>query len=385
MDSDTHTTGKGPVANLAARRIAGQVQADPVQEKIVLRLQAVHEQLAAVAVEPPKPGLLARLGLVSVPKPPQGPHGLYIWGPVGRGKSMLMDLFFDDAPVARKRRVHFHEFMLEVHDRLHRRREELAAKGAPPEADTIVPIAKEIARETRLLCFDEFQVTNIADAMILGRLFETLFDEGVTVVATSNRAPDDLYKNGLQRDRFLPFIDLLKQRLEILELGGGHDYRMDRLRELDVYLTPPGASANAKLDEAFRALAGGADGEPRVLRTQGRDVDVPRAAPGVAMAHYLDWCAKPMGAADFLCIADHFHTVIVADVPKMGADSQDKAARFVTMIDTFYEKKVKFICSAAAPPDKLYVEGDGAFEFQRTVSRLMEMQSPEYLALDYIA
>jgi cell division protein ZapE len=385
MDSDTHTTGKGPVANLAVRRIAGQVRADSVQEKIVLRLQAVHEQLAAMAVEPPKPGLLARLGLVSAPKQSVGPHGLYIWGPVGRGKSMLMDLFFDDAPVARKRRVHFHEFMLEVHDRLHRRREELAAKGAPPEADTIVPIAKEIAHETRLLCFDEFQVTNIADAMILGRLFETLFAEGVTVVATSNRAPDDLYKNGLQRDRFLPFIDLLKQRLEILELGGGHDYRMDRLRELDVYLTPLGAWANAKLDEAFRALAGGADGEPRVLRTQGRDVDVPRAAPGVAMAHYLDWCAKPMGAADFLCIGDHFHTVIVAEIPKMGPDSQDKAARFVTMIDTFYEKKVKFICSAAAPPDKLYVEGDGAFEFQRTVSRLMEMQSPEYLTLDHIA
>ncbi len=385
MDSDTHTTGKGPVANLAARRIAGQVRADPVQEEIVLRLQTVHEQLAALVAEPPKPGLLARLGLVSAPTPPQGPHGLYIWGPVGRGKSMLMDLFFDDAPVGRKRRVHFHEFMLEVHDRLHRRREELAAKGAPPEADTIVPIAKEIAAETRLLCFDEFQVTNIADAMILGRLFETLFDEGVTVVATSNLAPDDLYKDGLQRDRFLPFIDLLKQRLEILELGGGHDYRMDRLRELDVYLTPFGAWANAKLDEAFRALAGGADGEPRVLRTQGRDVDVPRAAPGVAMAHYLDWCAKPMGAADFLCIADHFHTVIVADVPKMGPDSRDKAARFVTMIDTFYEKKVKFICSAAAPPDKLYVEGDGAFEFQRTVSRLMEMQSPEYLALEHIA
>jgi cell division protein ZapE len=367
------------------RRIAGQVRADPVQEKIVLRLQAVHEQLAAMAAEPPKPGLLARLGLASVAKPPRGPHGLYIWGPVGRGKSMLMDLFFDDAPVARKRRVHFHEFMLEVHDRLHRRREELAAKGAPPEADTIVPIGQAIARETRLLCFDEFQVTNIADAMILGRLFETLFDEGITVVATSNRAPDDLYKDGLQRDRFLPFIELLKQRLEILELGGGHDYRMDRLRELDVFLTPLGAWANAKLDEAFRALAGGADGEPRVLRTQGRDVDVPRAAPGVAMAHYLDWCARPMGAADFLCIADHFHTVIVADVPKMGPDSQDKAARFVTMIDTFYEKKVKFICSAAAAPDKLYVEGDGAFEFQRTVSRLMEMQSPEYLALDHIA
>jgi len=386
MDSDTHTTGKGPLANLTARRIAGQVQADPVQEKIVVRLQAVHDQLAAMTTsEPSKPGLMARLGLVGAPKPPEGPHGLYIWGPVGRGKSMLMDLFFSDAPVARKRRVHFHEFMLEVHDRLHRRREALAAKGAPPEDDTIVPVAKEIAAETRLLCFDEFQVTNIADAMILGRLFETLFGEGVTVVATSNRAPDDHYKDGLQRDRFLPFIELLKQRLEILELGGAHDYRLGRLRELDLYLTPFGAWANAKLDEAFRALSGGADGEPRVLRTQGRDVDVPRAAPGVAMAHYLDWCAKPMGAADFLCIADHFHTVIVAEIPKMGPDNQDKAARFVTMIDTFYEKRVKFVCSAAASPDKLYVEGDGAFEFQRTVSRLMEMQSPEYLNLEHIA
>ena len=166
-------------------------------------------------------------------KPPAGPHGLYIWGPVGRGKSMLMDLFFADAPVAKKRRVHFHEFMLEVQERLHRRREELAAKGAPPEADTIVPIAARDRRsETRLLCFDEFQVTNIADAMILGRLFETLFDEGITVIATSNRTPDDLYKDGLQRDRFLPFIDLFKERLEILELGGDHDYRLDRLREL---------------------------------------------------------------------------------------------------------------------------------------------------------
>jgi len=385
MDSDTPSTGKGPAANLAARRAAGQVRADPVQEKIVARLQAVHDQLAAVAAAPARQGFWARLGFGSGEKTPAAPHGLYIWGPVGRGKSMLMDLFFDDAPVARKRRVHFHEFMLEVHDRLHRRREELAARGAPAEADTIVPIARAIAQETRLLCFDEFQVTNIADAMILGRLFETLFEEGLTVIATSNRTPDDLYKNGLQRDRFMPFIALLKQRLEILELGGGRDYRMDRLRELDVYLTPLGAWATAKLDEAFRTLSGGADGEPRVLRTQGRDVPVPRAAPGVAMADYMDWCARPMGAADFLCIADHFHTVILAGIPKMGPDSQDKAARFVTMIDSFYERKVKFICSAAASPDRLYTEGDGAFEFQRTVSRLMEMQSPEYLALEHVA
>src|SRR5476649_2179288 len=271
MDADTPTTGNGPAANLAARRAGGHVHADPVQEKVVALLQAVYDRLKAAAGQPAKPGLLAWLGLGPAAKPARGPHGLYIWGPVGRGKSMLMDLFFADAPVAKKRRVHFHEFMLEVHERLHRRREELAANGAPPEADTIVPIAREIARETRLLCFDEFHVTNIADAMILGRLFETLFGEGMTVIATSNRAPDDLYKNGLQRDRFLPFIELMKQRLEILELGGGQDYRMDRMRELDMYLTFIGAGATEKLDEAFRALAGGADGEPRVLRTQGRD------------------------------------------------------------------------------------------------------------------
>ncbi len=386
MESSPPSIGQGPLANLAARRAAGEIHADPVQQKIVLRLQAIYDQLGAMAVaQPVKRGLLARLGLTSAPKPPEGPHGLYIWGPVGRGKSMLMDLFFADAPVAKKRRVHFHEFMLEVQARLHRRREELAAKGAPPESDTIVPIAKEIAAETRLLCFDEFQVTNIADAMILGRLFETLFEEGITVIATSNRTPDDLYKNGLQRDRFLPFIELVKQRLEVLELGGAQDYRMGRLRELDLYLTPLGAWATKKLDEAFRALSNGSDGEPRVLRTQGRDVEVPRSAPGVAMAHFMDWCARPMGAADFLCIADNFHTVIVAEIPRMGPDSQDKAVRFVTMIDTFYEKKVKFICSAATSPAALYPEGDGSFEFQRTVSRLMEMQSPEYLNLEHIA
>ena len=379
------TSGKGPVANLALRRAAGEIHADPVQERIVARLQAVYDQLTAMTAHPAKPGLLARLGLGRAAKPLAGPPGLYIWGPVGRGKSMLMDLFFADAPVAKKRRVHFHEFMLEVQERLHRRREMLAAKGAPPEADTIVPVAREIAEQTQLLCFDEFQVTNIADAMILARLFEVLFDEGLTVIATSNRKPDDLYKDGLQRERFVPFIDLVKQRLDVIELGGDHDYRMERMRNFDVYLTPLGAWANAKLDEAFRALSGGADGEPRVLRTQGRDVEIPRAAPGVAMAHFLDWCARPMGAADFICIAANFHTVIVADIPKMGPDSQDKAVRFVTMIDEFYEKKVKFICSAATAPSGLYVEGDSAFEFQRTVSRLMEMQSPEYGALEHIA
>ena len=383
MDPVVPSTGKGPLANLAARHAAGEVLADPLQERVVSRLQAVHDQLAAMAGRPQHRGLLARLGFGGA-KPPTGPRGLYIWGPVGRGKSMLMDLFYADAPAARKRRVHFHEFMLEVHERLHQRRLALLAKGAGPEADTVPPIAREIAGETRLLCFDEFQVTNIADAMILSRLFETLFDEGVTVIATTNRTPDDLYKNGLQRDRFLPFIALIKEKMDILELGGEHDYRLDRLRSLNIYLTPLGAAANAKLDEAFRMLSGGADGESRVLRTQGRDVAVPRAAPGVAMAHFVDWCGTPMGAADFICIAEHFHTVILSEIPRLGPENRDKAARFVTMIDAFYEAKVKFICSAAALPQKLYVEGDGAFEFQRTASRLMEMQSPEYLALEHI-
>ncbi len=383
MDPVVPSTGKGPLANLAARCAAGEVRADPLQERVVSRLQAVHDQLAAMAGRPQHRGLLARLGFGGA-KPPTGPRGLYIWGPVGRGKSMLMDLFYADAPAARKRRVHFHEFMLEVHERLHQRRLALLAKGAGPEADTVPPIAREIAGETRLLCFDEFQVTNIADAMILSRLFETLFDEGVTVIATTNRTPDDLYKNGLQRDRFLPFIALIKEKMDILELGGEHDYRLDRLRSLNIYLTPLGAAANAKLDEAFRMLSGGAGGEPRVLRTQGRDVAVPRAAPGVAMAHFVDWCGTPMGAADFICIAEHFHTVILSEIPRLGPENRDKAARFVTMIDAFYEAKVKFICSAAALPQKLYVEGDGAFEFQRTASRLMEMQSPEYLALEHI-
>ena len=384
LDSTVASTGKGPVANLAARRATGEIHADPVQEQVVQRLQAIYEQLLAMQAHPaPRPGFWARLGLGHA-RPVTGPRGLYIWGPVGRGKSMLMDLFFADVPMAQKRRVHFHEFMLEVQERLHRRREELSAQGAPPESDTIVPIARAIAAETRLLCFDEFQVTNIADAMILARLFEVLFDEGLTVIATSNREPNDLYKDGLQRERFLPFIDLVKQRLDVIELGGGQDYRMDRMRNFDVYLTPLGAWATAKLDEAFRSLSNGSDGAPRVLRTQGRDVAIPRAAPGVAMAQFMDWCARPMGAADFIAIASNFHTVIVAEIPRMGPDSRDKAVRFITMIDEFYERKVKFICSAAAAPAVLYVDGDGSFEFQRTVSRLMEMQSPEYLALDHI-
>ncbi len=374
------TTGLGPVANLDAGLAAGTIKADPDQRRIAKRLQVLHDALVALPRVPERSGgLLSMFGLGRKPAPPIGPPGVYIQGPVGRGKSMLMDLFYADAPVAKKRRVHFHEFMLEVHKRLFERRQ-----SSGGEADSVAPVARAIAADARLLCFDEMQVTNIADAMILWRLFGTLYEEGVTVVTTSNRVPDDLYKNGLQRDRFQPFIDLVKAKMEVLTLDGGRDYRLQRLRDMDKYLTPLGAWADRKLEEDFASLTDGAAGAPRTLRTQGRDVAVPRAAPGVAMASFEDWCGKPMGSADFLCIAEHFHTVILRDVPKLTARNRDRAWRFITLIDAFYEKKVKLICSAEASPDKLYVEGDGTFEFERTVSRLMEMQSPEYLALEHV-
>jgi cell division protein ZapE len=372
-------TGKGPLANLEVRLAAGAVHADAEQRRVAERLQVLHEALRSARAA--RRSLLGRLGLGRKAST-EGPAGIYIWGPVGTGKSMLMDLFFADAPVARKRRVHFHEFMLEVHQRLFDRRQQTAANGG--EADTIPPIARAIAAEARLLCFDEIQVTNIADAMILWRLFDTLFAEGVTVVATSNRVPDDLYKGGLQRDRFQPFIDLVKARLEVLPLDGGRDYRLRRLRQLDMYIAPSGTWADRKLEEAFVALTDGAKGGRRVLRTQGRDVVVPRAAPGVAFADFEEWCGRPLGAADYLCIAEHFHTVILRNVPRLTPRNRDRAWRFTTLIDGLYEKKVKLICSAEAAPDQLYVEGDGAFEFQRVVSRLMEMQSPEYLGLDHV-
>lgn len=368
------------LAAYQARLNAGQLRRDPAQERVLERLQGLADALGRSTPR----GLLARFGLGSRSRPADAPAGIYIWGPVGRGKSMLMDLFFEIAPVAKKRRVHFHAFMLEVHERLHRRRQALIEKGAPPEADPIPPFARTLAAETRLLCFDEFQVTNIADAMILGRLFETMFDSGVTVVATSNRAPDDLYRNGLQRDRFLPFIAMLKQRLEVLVLAGDEDYRLARLRDISVYVSPLGRMADEKLADAFARLTDGAAGAPRTLRTQGRDVIVPRWAEGVGWFSFVDLCARPLGAADYIAIAEHCHTVIVSDIPKLGFERRNEAMRFVTLIDALYEHKVKLICSAAAMPGQLYTEGDGAFEFERTVSRLMEMQSRDYLAARHI-
>ncbi len=325
------------------------------------------------------------------------PRGLYIFGAVGRGKSMLMDLFFAAAPVAAKRRVHFHEFMAEVHARIHEGRgrgpgqnKAGRAQSAGGGPDPFAALAARIAGEARLLCFDEFQVTNIADAMILGRLFAALFERGVVVVAPSNAAPDDLYAGGLQRERFLPTVALLRERLDLLELDagldGGLDYRRTLIKGMTVYHTPLGPSASAALEAAFARLTGGATGAPEMLPVLGRELIVARAAKGGAMSSFAELCERPLGSADYLALAEHFHTLILDGVPALGAHQRDARLRFATLIDALYERRVKLVIAAHAAPDLLLDpagEGAAAFQrpiFQRTISRLHEMQSDAYLA-----
>jgi cell division protein ZapE len=291
---------------------------------------------------------------------------------------MLMDLFHETLGAVPRRRVHFHAFMLEIHDRLHRRRQMRA------EADAIAPVAAELAAELRLLCFDEFQVTNIADAMILGRLLAGLFDAGVAMVATSNTAPRDLYAGGLQRERFLPAIALIEERLDILELDGGLDYRRDRIRTMAVFHTPLGPAADRALDRAFAELTAGAEPGPVELPVQGRALRMRLAAKGVARASFEELCAQPLGAADFLVLARNFHTLVLDGVPFLSAERRNEVRRFVTLIDALYEHRAKLVCSAAAPPDALHLAGDHAAEFRRTASRLHEMQSAAYLAAPHL-
>lgn len=318
------------------------------------------------------------------------PRGLYVYGGVGRGKSMLMDLFYELAPVKAKKRVHFHEFMLDIHVRLKEWRglspkERAARGGRATEDDPIPPVARQISLEATLLCFDEMQVTDIADAMVLGRLYKELLERGVVIVATSNRVPDDLYKGGLNRQLFLPFIEMIKQQFDVVPLDGPTDYRYDRLKGVDTYYTPINEETTAKLSEAFFRLTD-RDVENRdkvpsgELEVQGRKIFVPKCARGVAVFSFKRLCANPLGAADYLAIARAYHTVIMVAIPQMGADQRNEAKRFVTFIDALYEHGVKFICSAEVPPHELYRAGDGHFEFERTVSRLMEMQSEGYLA-----
>lgn len=387
----------GPLSLYRARRGTGTLRPDPDQELAAEKFESLYHALKGYRPQPSidggktsSGGWLERFGLGRrrpAPPPPDiaatAPQGLYLYGSVGRGKSMLMDLFFETAPADRKRRVHFHEFMLEVHQRLHDHRRSGKGKGDGPD-EALPDLARALADEAWLLCFDEFHVTNIVDAMILGRLFTHLFDLGVVVVATSNWPPDMLYKDGLQRDLFLPFIALLKEKLDVLSLDGPTDYRLDRLMGVPIYHHPLGPAASAALDRAFAALTGGAAGGPTHLLVQGRRVEIPCAARSVARAGFWDLCGKPLGAADYLGIATHFHTLLIDNVPTMRDELRNEAKRFMTLIDALYEHKVNVVIAADGPPERLYPEGTHAFEFERTVSRLMEMQSEDYLQRQHL-
>lgn len=351
-----------PLAAYRARVAAGDIAADPNQAEAAARLDALAQALGAW-----KPD-----GWFKSPPP----RGLYMFGPVGRGKSMLLDIFFENAPVKKKRRVHFHEFMLARHAFLRQAR----ALGAGQDR-LIVQAAMQVADEARLLCFDELQVTDIADAMILGRLFERLFEEGVVIVATSNRPPDDLYKNGLNRQLFTPFIAMLKQRLDVVELTGPHDYRLRQLMAAPVWYAPLGPAAEESMEQAWKRLTGGAQPQAVTLNVSGRELKVEREAAGVARFGFEELCARPLGTADYLEIAERFHTVLLEDIPKLSPSKREEAARFRTLVDALYEAKVKLVASAEAEPQTLYPEGDQSFEFERTASRLMEMRSEAYLAL----
>lgn len=371
-----------PVGVMAAYQALvreGTWRHDPAQVLATETLQILSNQLPSYA--PSKRRSWAeRLGFKQQAEVRQG---LYLYGAVGRGKSALMDLFYDGAPVDMKRRVHFHAFMLDVHSRIHTQRQRI--KEGQAKSDPIPPVAVGIAQEAALLCFDEFQVHDPADAMILSRLFSELFKHGVVVVATSNRAPDDLYQGGLNRELFLPFIDLLKSRVDVLALDSAQDYRLARLKTMPVYFSPLGHSTDTKLDEAFIKLTGGAMPVAHTLEVQGRSLNIPASAAGIARFTFDELCRQPLGAADYIEIARQFHTLFLSNIPIMEAKHQNEAKRFVNLIDILYEQGVNLICSAEGQPEQLYTEGRGAFEFNRATSRLVEMQSEEYLAAEHQA
>ena len=381
---------EGPLHAYRARVAAGVLRPDPAQELAAETLQDLWRRLrgydpplpgAAPAAERPS-GLLSRLFRrrpAGEAAAPDGPGGLYLVGEVGRGKSMLMDLFFACAEVRRKRRIHFHQFMQQCHQRIHAWR-----KANPGEADPIPPLADSIVAEAALLCFDEFQVHDITDAMILGRLFEALFARGVVVVATSNTLPDDLFKGRPGRDAFLPFIALIKRNLDVLVLEAARDYRRDRIRGMPTWHSPLGARAEQALDRAFQDLTGEARGKPARLAVLGRWLEVPEAARGVARADFETLCGRPLGPADYLALATHFHTLVLDAVPRLGPENFDMARRFITLVDALYEHRCKLVASAETTPDLLYERGENAAMFGRTASRLMEMQSQDYLSLPHL-
>ena len=358
----------GPVGRAYARLVsASELKPDSAQQRAAAALDRLSQSLNR------RGGLL---GLFT--KRRDGPAGVYLWGGVGRGKSMLMDLAFHHIAVEPKRRVHFHAFMLETHKRLKEARKD-------EDGDPIEEVAEAIGDEARLLAFDEMQVTNPADAMILSRLFEQLLERGVRVIATSNRPPRDLYKDGLNRELFLPFIETIERRFEVVEVNGPTDYRLDRLSGVDVWHVPNGPEATEALAQAFFQLTDySVENRDKVpseeLDVGGRTLHVPKSLKGVAVFSFKRLCGQARGAADYLAIALRYHTVIIVGIPVMGPEMRNEAARFVTLIDTLYEHRVKLLAAADAEPAGLYPQGDGTFEFQRTVSRLEEMRSAEYLA-----
>jgi cell division protein ZapE len=350
---------------------SGELRPDDEQAQAALRLNQLQYDLEASRGG----GLFGRFRA----KKAQPARGVYIWGGVGRGKSMLMDLFHHSLKIQEKRRVHFHAFMLEVHARL---REERKKESGDP----IPPVASAIAQGLRCLAFDEMVVNNSADAMIMSRLFRALIvDEGVTIVTTSNRAPSQLYKDGLNREHFLPFIALIEQELDVLTLNGPVDYRLDRLRGIDAWHIPLGEEATGQVREAFYRLTDYPPEDARhvpsaELHVAGRTIHVPKSLKGVAVFSFKRLCGQPLGAADYLAIAQAYHSIIIVGIPQMGPDDRNEAARFVTLIDALYENKVKLFATAQTIPEDLYQAGDGSFEFERTVSRLQEMQSAEYMS-----
>ncbi len=347
------------------QRIAdGAVSDDPAQRLTLARLDDLYAKLDGYKAKP-QWSLTGIFGQ-SAPRP----NGLYMYGGVGTGKSMLMDLFFDQAPIRLKQRVHFHAFMQKIQETLHIARQ----SGAE---DAIIPVAKQIVQTTTLLCIDEMQITDIADAMIVGRLFEHLLDAGIIIVTTSNRHPDDLYKQGLNRNLFLPFIELVKERFDIHDMSSTVDHRRNRLEGEQTYFTPHNADATHQMNTLWQQLAGG-DGDVLVIERKGRKIDLPRFANGIGWASFDDLCAKPLGPGDYLAIADTVRVLFVPDIPTLSAANNNEAKRFVTLIDALYEAKVKLIVSAAAEAEALYPKGKGAFEFERTVSRLNEMQSADW-------
>ncbi len=347
-----------------AKVAAGTLRADPAQNAVLPVLEELRVWLEANATR--KVGLFA--GLFAKPVTP--PPGVYLWGGVGRGKSMLMDLFAEATDISQKRRVHFHAFMQEIHKGIHEARK----KGVD---DPIVPVADAVIAGTRLLAFDEMQITDITDAMIVGRLFERLFAAGVVIVTTSNRPPEDLYKDGLNRAIFLPFIDMLNTRMQVVGLASPNDYRQHRLAGAQVYFHPA-STAKGEINAIWSDLTGAAAGAVLALPVNGRTVEVPRFSNGVGRATFWELCAKPLGPGDFLAIAQAVRVLILEDIPQLSSTNYNEAKRFVTLIDALYEAKVRLICSAAEAPERLYIEGAGSFEFERTASRLREMQGAEW-------